>query len=264
LKQSRTPRERPASGGGSPGSASHATRVAVAASAVLAAVVCAAVITNYLVMPIIARRGDLVAAPDLVGRPLAEGQRVLAELGLNLRVADERPDPMYPGGRIVRQSMVAGSDVKRGRTMVVSVSSGLDLRTVPQLSGLPVRQAELEIVRAGLAFGGVTEVTSDRVDRGRVIGSAPGPGTSVPAGGEITVLVSLGRRRTEFAMPSLVGRDPVEATEIAEGLGLTVRTVSYGKSRRGAGLRETVILQNPPPGARVGEGDDVVLRVGRE
>jgi len=127
----------------------RARRALWAASAVLAAVVCAGLVANFVVMPIIVKRGDLVAAPDLVGRPLAEAQRVLAELKLNLRVTDERPDPTHPGGRVIRQSPEPGVDIKRGRTVAVSVSSGIDLRAVPALAGLPVRQAELELTRAG-------------------------------------------------------------------------------------------------------------------
>ena len=235
-----------------------------AASAVLAAIVCAALVANYIVMPVIVKRGDLVAAPDLVGRPLAEAQRVLAELELNLRVTDERPDPTHPGGRVVRQSPEPGVDVKRGRTVAVSVSSGIDLRAVPALAGLPVRQAELELTRAGLVVGDVLEVTSDRTDRGRVIGSTPGVGTLAPVGRGVTLLVSLGRRPAELVMPSLIGRGPDEARAIAEGLGLVVRSVTYGKGDRGARFREVVIMQDPPAGARITEGDGVTLRIGRD
>ncbi len=86
----------------------RARRALSAASAVIAAIVCAAIVANFIVMPIIVKRGDLVAAPDLIGRPLAEAQRLLAEQGLNLRVTDERPDPTYPGGRVIRQTPRAG------------------------------------------------------------------------------------------------------------------------------------------------------------
>jgi beta-lactam-binding protein with PASTA domain len=233
-------------------------------SAVLAAVVCAALVANYVVMPIIVKRGDLVAAPDLIGRPLAEAQRVLAELHLNLRVTDERPDPTYSGGKVVRQSPEPGVDTKRGRTVTVSVSSGIDLRAVPALAGLPIRQAELELSRAGLVAGEVLEVTSDRVDRGRVIGSTPGEGTLAIAGQGITLLVSLGRRPAELVMPSLVGRGPDEARAIAEGLGLVVRSVTYGRTDRVARFREVVIMQDPPAGARIMEGEGITLRVGRD
>lgn len=239
-------------------------RVLWVGSAVLAAIVCAALAANFLVMPIIVKRGDLVAAPDLIGRPLAEAQRVLSEARLSLRVTDERPDPTYPGGRVVRQTPEPGVDIKRGRTVTVSVSSGLDLRAIPALAGLPVRQAELELTRAGLVMGDVLEVTSDRVDRGRVIGSTPGEGTLAPAGDEITLLVSLGKRPAELVMPLLVGLGPDEARAVAEGLGLVVRSVTYGRTDRVARFREVVIMQDPPAGTRITEGEGVTLRIGRD
>jgi eukaryotic-like serine/threonine-protein kinase len=242
----------------------RARRNLSAASAVLAAIICAAVVANFIVMPIIVKRGDLVAAPDLIGRPLAEAQRLLAEARLNLRVTDERPDPTYPGGRVVRQTPEPGVDVKRGRTVTVTVSTGLDLRAVPALAGLPERQAELELTRVGLVVGDVLEVTSDRVDRGRVIGSTPGEGTLAPVGDGITLLVSLGRRPAELSMPLLVGLGPDEARAVAQGLGLVVRSVTYGKGDRGARFREVVIMQDPPAGTKVMEGEGVTLRIGRD
>jgi serine/threonine-protein kinase len=241
----------------------RAVRVLMPVSAVLAAVVCAALVANFIVMPIIVGRGDLVAAPDLVGASLAEAQRVAAESGLNLRVTDERPDPAQPGGRIVRQSPEAGVDVKRGRTVSVSVSAGIDRKAVPSLAGLPMRQAELELSRAGLAVGDVIEVSSDRVARGRVIGSTPGAGTLVTAGGEVTLLLSLGHRPADLVMPSLVGREASEARAAAERLGLVVDVVSYGRVKRGPS-GDVVVMQDPPAGARVAEGDRVILRVGRD
>jgi serine/threonine-protein kinase len=232
-------------------------------SAVLAALLCAAVVVNFIVMPIVVKRGDLVAAPDLVGRPLYEAQRVVAEVGLGLRVADERPDPAIAAGRIVRQSPTAGVDVKKGRAMTVSVSSGIDTRVVPPVSGLTQRQAELDLESAGFVVGDVVPVTSDRITRGRVIGSDPGPGAPAATGAAIRLLVSLGPRAAEFMMPSLIGCEPDEAKMIAEGLGLAVRSVIYGKSGRSRGFREVVVMQDPPPGSRVRQGEGITLRVGR-
>ncbi|MCK5597863.1 MAG: hypothetical protein KAJ04_10470, partial [Candidatus Eisenbacteria sp.] len=45
-------------------------RVLLRMSAVFAAVVCAALLVNYIIMPIIVRRGDLTVTPDLVGVPV--------------------------------------------------------------------------------------------------------------------------------------------------------------------------------------------------
>lgn len=234
----------------------------IMSSAVIAALVCAGALVNYIVMPIIVRQGNLVPAPDLVGRSLVEARRVVEESGLRMRVDMERPDPVIPVGSIIRQTPREGVDTKRGRTVAVVVSSGLDLKTVPALVGLTARQAELDIESAGFTVRGVAQVHSDRVERARVIGTSPQSGSLLPAGSGIDLLVSLGSRPLEIVMPSLVGKTPEEARLIAEELGLVVRSVKYERRRSGV-LRDVVVVQEPVAGSRIVEGEGVTLRVGK-
>lgn len=237
-------------------------RLLFALSAIVAALLCAALLVNYVVMPIIVRQGDLVPAPDLTGRSLVEARRIVEETGLGLRVEAEQPDPELPAGSIVRQLPVSGVDTKRGRTVAVVLSSGLDLKVVPPFSDLTARQAQLDAEAAGFAITSVAEVHTDRVERGRVVGTMPRSGSILPAGTGISMVVSLGPPPLALVMPSLVGRTPEEARLISEELGLVVRSVRYerGGSRL---LRDVVVVQEPVAGARVVEGEGVTLRVGK-
>ncbi len=238
-----------------------ARRAGIVISAALAAIVCAALLVNYVVMPLIARRGDHVAAPELVGLSLFEARREATEAGFRIRVDAERPDPQYRAGDVIMQTPAAGLDVKRGRTLVLVVSAGIDRRAVPTLTGLPARQAQIEAELAGFAVSEIIQVHADAVERGRVIGSDPGDGAIAPAGSTIRMLVSLGPRSPEFIMPSLVGRTPEEARLVAEELGLTVRSIKYERSR--GFLRDVVVVQDPVAGSRVVTGVGVTLRVGK-
>jgi beta-lactam-binding protein with PASTA domain len=231
-------------------------------SAVLAALVSSAVLLNYVVMPIIVRQGDLVAAPDLVGRSLTEATRLAGEAGLSVRVVSERPDAVYLVAHVISQSPSAGVDIKRRRMMGLILSSGLDTKVVPVLVGLSARQAGLEAEEAGFPVGEYVEVHSDEVEEGRVMATYPESGTTLPAGTGIQVLVSRGPRPLEFVMPNLVGKTPEEARRIAEALGLVVRSVKH-ESGRSRLLRDVVTVQEPAPGSRVMEGEGVALRVGK-
>ncbi len=233
-----------------------------ATSAVVAALVCAALAVNYIVMPMIVRQGDLVAAPELVGRSLVEARRLVDDARLGIRVDSEQPDPTIPAGSIVRQSPAAGVDTKRGRSISVVVSSGLDMKIVPPLSGLTSRQAQLNAEAAGFAITSVGEVHTQVVERGRVVGTMPCSGSVLPAGTGISMVVSLGPKPVALVMPSLVGRTPEEARLIAEQLGLVVRSVRYERGR-GDVLRDVVLVQEPVAGARVVEGESVTFRVGK-
>lgn len=231
-------------------------------SAVLAALVCSVFLFNWVIMPIMVRRGDLVPAPELVGLSMVEARRTCGAAGLSLRVGAERPHPIYSEGCVTEQVPAPGVDIKRGRTMAVVLSAGLDVKVLPDLRGLTARQAQLDVEAAGLVVGDVVEVHTDRVEKGRVIGTDPSGGAAMPSGGSIRMLVSLGTAPVELIMPSLVGRTPEEARLIAEGLGLVVRSVSYERDRSRL-FRDVVVVQDPVAGSRVTIGDGVSLRVGK-
>jgi beta-lactam-binding protein with PASTA domain len=239
-------------------------RVGFYASAVAAAFFAAFLLVNYIVMPLLVRRGDLVQAPDLVGRSLVEARSVAKAAGLGVRIETERPDPDVQAGNVLEQIPEAGTDIKCGRTVAVVVSTGLDLRTVPRLAGMPARQAQIDAESAGFSVYEIVEVHTPGVERGDVVGSDPDAGAVLPAGTGIRLMVSLGPRPLELVMPSLIGKTPEEARLIAEGLGLVVRSTKYERGRnRSTALRDVVIVQEPPAGARVSEGDGVTLRIGK-
>jgi serine/threonine-protein kinase len=230
-------------------------------SAVVAALLCAGMLANYVIMPLMVRRGDLTTTPDVVGVPLLEAQRLAGEAGVHVRVDDERPEPDVPVGSVAFQTPGAGSEIKRGRTIAVVLSSGADMRALPELAGLNARQAQLDAEHAGFAIVQVAEVHTDLVERGRVIGSDPGAGAVRPLGTGVRLLVSLGPRPAELIMPSLVGKTAEEARLIVEGLGLVMRSVKHDRGR-GRGPREVVVVQDPVAGSHVVEGDGVTLRIG--
>ena len=236
-------------------------RVLFHMSAILAAVICAGLLVNYVIMPIIVRRGDLTVAPALVGLPVVEAEKAATAAGVRVRVDAERPDPSVPVGSVAFQTPEPGTQIKRGRTVGIVLSSGADMRMVPALSGLNARQAQLDAEHAGFAIEQVVEVHTNHVERGRVVGTDPGEGAVRSFGTGIRMLVSLGPKPAELIMPSLVGKTAEEARLIVEGLGLVMRSVRYERGRR-EGIRELVVVQDPVTGSHVVEGDGVTVRIG--
>jgi serine/threonine-protein kinase len=230
-------------------------------SAVLAALVCAGLLGNYVIMPVIVRRGDLTVAPRLLGLPVVEAEKLTDAAGLRIRVDAERPEPHVPVGSIAFQTPEGGTQIKRGRTVGVVVSSGADMRRVPNLSGLNARQAQLDAEHAGFAVEQIVEVHTNHVERGRVVGTDPGEGAVRSLGSGVRLLVSLGPRPVEITMPSLVGKTAEEARLIVEGLGLVMRSVRYERGR-GRGSRDLVVAQDPVTGSHVVEGEGVTVRIG--
>jgi uncharacterized delta-60 repeat protein len=63
---------------------------------------------------------------------------------------------------------------------------------VPRLRGLRLRAARASIDRGRCALGRVTRRTSTKVAKGKVIAQAPRPGTKLPAGGRVNIVLGKG------------------------------------------------------------------------
>jgi serine/threonine-protein kinase len=197
----------------------------------------------------------------MVGIPVVEADKLADAAGVRTRIDTERPDPGIPVGSVAFQTPEAGTQIKRGRSVGLVVSSGVDMRVVPKLAGLNARQAQLDAEHAGFAIEEMVEVHTDIVERGRVIGTDPGEGAVRSFGTGIRMLVSVGPRPVELVMPSLVGKTAEEARLIVEELGLVMRSVKYERFR-GRTSREVVVVQDPVAGSHVVEGEGVTLRIG--
>jgi len=63
---------------------------------------------------------------------------------------------------------------------------------VPNLRGLGLRAARASVARGRCALGRVTRRTSRKVTKGKVIAQSPRPGTSLPAGGRVNIVLGKG------------------------------------------------------------------------
>jgi eukaryotic-like serine/threonine-protein kinase len=204
-------------------------------------------------------RSSVVAVPDWSGRTRDDAAAEARGLGLGFEVAGERHDAEIGAGRVVLQEPAAGTNVRRGRMIRVTVSSGGERLTVPGVTGQPARQADLEIRRQGLASGWESHIHDARHPAGRVIGQVPAAGASAVTGERVDRLVSDGARASRWVMPDLAGRPLRVAQEWITLCGFragTVRRVS-GDGRPSG----TVIGQRPIAGWPIERNDVVELTV---
>ena len=131
-----------------------------------------------------------LGVPDVVGLSQQAAQAVLARAGFGSSV--RQIPSAQPKGRVVRQGPRAGSRVRQGTTVYLAVSGGRgggrDV-IVPGVVGLQASVARTLLGRAGLASG--MAYTNSGIP-GRVAAQSPGPGSSLPRGSYVTLVV--GRR----------------------------------------------------------------------
>ena len=68
------------------------------------------------------------------------------------------------------------------------------LCTVQNVNGKTLPAAKRTIARANCRVGKIRRAYSKRITRGRVISQKPRPGTVLPGGGKVNLVVSRGRR----------------------------------------------------------------------
>ena len=159
------------------------------------------------------------------------------------------------GDRVISTEPAGGTEVRRFTTVLVTVSLGPELFTVPDVSGLDRSQAESELREHRLTLGDVTTEYSDAVPEGSVLSQSPAPGEALRLGRPVDVVLSDGPE--PVTVPEVTGMTLEEATAELESAGLRVevREVLGGLF----GGRGQVLDQSPEPGTETAPGSTVTI-----
>lgn len=138
------------------------------------------------------------------------------------------------------------AEAKGGATITVAVA-----RTIPQVTGQPMEDAQQALLAAGAVNIHIQPVNSD-AEAGTVVSVDPAEGTEFKSTDEITLSVA-----TPYVVPSVVGKNVEEAKAAVEKAGLTAH-VNFVKSEK---PHNEVIETSPEAGTQASEGDTVELQV---
>lgn len=200
---------------------------------------------------------EMVTVPDLRNQTEEQATQTANDLGLGVTFGGTEASEEYEEGRVCRQDLQPGTQVRINSTITYYLSSGSGRVQIP--TGLigqsrDAVQASLESLGLNVSF---TEQSSSDVAEGNVINLDPGEGSTVEAGTTVTIVVSTGSEQAEpVDVPNLRGYSQEEATRILENLGLNVATTTASSSRVDIG---EVISQSPEGGSTVDEGSTVTL-----
>jgi beta-lactam-binding protein with PASTA domain len=204
----------------------------------------------------IAIHGRETTMPNLVGKPIGEANRMLHSRGLVLRVAD-RVYSDVPINVVVRQTPTSGQLMKVSQQAHVVLSLGQRQLEIPLLEGSSLRVSRIELLRAGLQVGEVSNVTMPDVPVDTVVLQTPRPGAGA-ATPRVDVLVSQGARDAAYVMPHLVGMSETDAARRLDAAGLKRKSNFVTAPQWPHG---SVIDQAPLGGSRVGATAPVELTI---
>lgn len=199
-----------------------------------------------------------VNTPKLAGMTRSEALAALNEVGLTMRVVEERYSEKRKAGHIIRSDPRGGEKVAASGTVDVVMSKGPERFRVPDVRGMSQEAAGNALNGVNLQVGDILPRYSRAIALGSVIRTDPAKGTALKRGTAVSLVVSQGPR--PVAVPDVRGMTVDQATAALSDSGLKSRVeeqydedIEFGRA----------VGTEPASGTTVYRGDRVTLLVSK-
>ncbi|MGW4440505.1 Stk1 family PASTA domain-containing Ser/Thr kinase [Streptomyces sp. NPDC004596] len=203
--------------------------------------------------------GDTFGAPTFVGNSYGTAQKMAENRGLQLAAPTRKPCDKQPKGNVCSQYPTPGTDVKKGDTIKLVVSTGAPEVAVPDVLGIQYDQAESQLKKKGFQVEKKTEV-SDRTP-GVVTDQDPQGGTSRQKGTTITLTVA--KPEEKIAVPDVTGKTCDEAKAELQSKGLAPNGTCNDTPTDNPDDDGKVLSTTPAAGSEVAKNTPVAINVGK-
>jgi eukaryotic-like serine/threonine-protein kinase len=132
---------------------------------------------------------EQVEVPDVTGLSRDSAEDLLTKAGLEPAVEEKESEE--PEDDVISQNPAAGTEVDRGSTVTITVSTGIETVSVPNVVGLSRRDALSQLREVGLvAAPRETDVTDPSQD-GVVTDQRPAAGIEIEKGKQVVIMVGV-------------------------------------------------------------------------
>ncbi|MBX7126533.1 MAG: PASTA domain-containing protein [Cyclobacteriaceae bacterium] len=223
----------------------------------------------FVYLPNTTGHGQTVVVPDLSGKPADSLDLYLSEYKLRFEVQDSSYAEEYPALTVIRQFPHAGSVVKEGRKIFITIN-----RITPPTVPVPdlVTEASSSLINAEAVLKSnelrrghiilMQSPFSNLVIEMRINGNKVEPGMRVPKGTVIDLVVGDGTGPKDFVVRNLIGQTYQHALVLLSNWNLHLGDISIPEDVDTTGLELFVFKQKPLPGDSVRVGEPVHLWLG--
>lgn len=213
------------------------------------------------------KHGETISVPDLRGMSPAQMTQFLSDKKLRFKVIDSSMyDPKKPKGSILDQDPLPNSKVKENRTIYLAINSRIPVEVkMPNLIDVSFRQAEAILETFGLKVGEQyykPDLAKNAVLAQQFKGSPIAPGTLIPKGSEIDLVLGDGYGNTKVTIPNLIGQDLEEASFVIRASSLNLGEVIADASVKNKNA--AIVYQQDPPasnGNSINQGEAITLYI---
>ena len=237
-------------------------------AALIAGVICIALavfgicyfLYSFFFKDMLAKTKD-VTVPQLVGEQYDKIDPKDADLADFEIVAESWVnDDKAPYGQVLDQDPAAGSTVKQGTKIKLTVSLGQETDKMPDVTGYTSANAEnvLKSLNVNVTVQ-KNSVSDDKVEKDKVISTDPVGGTTLKDGQTVILTISSGPEEEPVKVPELRGLDIKEALSSLKDAGFTSQSnITYVESEL---PKDTVTYQSVDQGTEVKPDTVINLQV---
>lgn len=238
-------------------------------SLLIIAAICAVLyFAFFLSLGFITGHGEEVTVPDLLGKSVQESVAILEKQGFEIDV-DSSYSPEQKALIILGQQPAGGTTVKAGRTIFIIVNKLTPPQTpMPNLVNMSFRSAEMLLVNSRLILGDTIfkpDIAQGAVLNQMIDGKDIAPGTMIPQGSKITLVIGDGLGNKEINVPDLSGLSYPEALAILSGSNLNYTVVFDGAisdtTSAGVYTQQPAAFNEYNEPNKISEGDNIDIRV---
>ena len=219
-------------------------------------------IVASVTLRVVTRHGKTVLAPDFTNLTVAQAQVLAQENNVAVKVVDSVFVRRLSGGVVYRQLPTAGSKVKQGRSIVLTINSVVPRKVVmPNLYGYSVTEARSELQNRGLNMGYleyVKDIATNTVLAQSVDGVEVKAGELVVSGSSVDLTVAVASEDNRTEVPRIIGMKYVNAIDALHDRFLNVGTVRFDPDiRTYADSVNAVVYKQDAPGSSKALGSRV-------
>lgn len=208
-----------------------------------------------------------IDVPDFSNLSVAEAEMLAAIEGVRVDVTDSVFVKRMKRGAVYRQNPAAGSKVKKGRRVVLTINAvNAKKVTMPNLVGLSLRQAKAELLSRGLVLNRlvyVQDMATNNVLRQLKGNRQIEPGTQIDSETEIDLVLGLNDLDNRTYVPDVTGLKNMSAVDAVFDHSLNIKNLRFDDTVKDYddSLNAVVYRQDPmaSDSVSVAMGEAVVL-----
>lgn len=193
------------------------------------------------------RHGSGIPVPKITGINIDRALSTLKEQGFGVSIDSVYVLDQAPG-TVIEQDPDAGTNVKEGRVIYLKiVKNQAPNVALPDILDAPYISAEATLSNYGLKIGDTTyksDIARDHVLEIKFAGQPIQPGTKIPKGSKVDLVLGDGSGASEVEIPDLVNQDLDAARFVLKQSGVVLGTITYqGTITDSANL--VIVAQSP-------------------